>query len=246
MAPTYRNFIFAEDQGFIFAYVPKAACTNWKAIMRYVAGLKDWQNPSVAHDEAQGGLRYLDPDGPDEELARRPDLRRYAMVRNPFSRILSAYLNKIEKRLPLTEQSGVDTHFDRVVREIDVYRRDALGPVKYPEINFEVFLRWYRDSGSWAVTDEHWTPQHRLLRQPGIKYDHIARFENIPEDANKLLRLMGCDVEFPTREEMRFKPNNAGQKLAEYYDPVTAQLVAGLFAQDFDLLGYSPENRWWA
>lgn len=235
--PSYKNFIYMEDRGFIFAYVPKAACTNWKSLLRYMAGHEDWLDNRLAHDKVNGGLRYLDLEGPDAELLSRPDIKKYTMVRDPYSRVLSAYLNKVEQRLPVKPE-GEGDHFDQIVRDIEAYRRDALGNSAYPDITFEVFLLWLRDSGSWFAKDEHWAPQTVLLRQPEVKFDIIGRFEQLEKDSRKILDAMGCDQQFPSQEEVKFAPTAASDKISTYFTAEATGLVDALYTKDFNAFGY--------
>ena len=233
MPPTYRNFIYNAERGFVFAYVPKVACTNWKSLLRYMAGHDDWLDNKLAHDKVNGGLVYLDPEGEDAEILADPGIRKYAMVRDPYSRILSAYLNKVENRLPPRPETEGEDHFCKVVRDIDSYRRDTLGEAHYPEITFEVFLLWLRDSGSWFTKDEHWAPQTTLLRQPEVQFDFIGRFENMAEDAPKILAAMGCDQPFPTQKDVRFAPTGADEKMGRYYTDALKGYVQEIFEEDF-------------
>lgn len=239
MAPIYKNFIYMEQQGFIFAYVPKVACTNWKSLLRYMAGYEDWLDNRRAHDKVNGGLRYLDLTGPDIELLNAPEIRKYSMVRNPYSRTLSAYLNKVENRLPPEPETEGEDHFRKVVREIDNFRTSRLDTAAYPEITFEVFLLWLRDSGSWFTNDEHWASQTVLLRQPGPSFDILGRFENMDMDSRKILHAMGCDQSFPSQKDVKFPPTGASDKVAAYYTPRCRSLVQSLFAVDFERFGYS-------
>ena len=78
MTIIYKNFIYMEDRGFLFAYVPKVACTNWKSLLRYMSGKEDWLDNKLAHDKALGGLRYLDLNGEDAEILLDPSIRKYA------------------------------------------------------------------------------------------------------------------------------------------------------------------------
>lgn len=240
MAPTYKNFIYMEEQGFLFAYVPKVACTNWKSLLRYMAGAEDWLNNKRAHDKVNAGLRYLDPaDAADMALLQDRSLRKYAMVRDPYSRTLSAYLNKVESRLPVQPESEGENHFCKVVRDIDHFRQEQLDTSLYPEITFEVFLLWLRDSTSWFRHDEHWAPQVALLRQPEVAFDILGRFENLSQDAPRMLAAMGCDQGFPSQKDVKFAPTKATDKLATYYTPVRQALVEELFAEDFAAFGFA-------
>lgn len=238
MTPTYRNFIYNEARGFIFAYVPKVACTNWKSLLRYMAGHEDWLDSKLAHDKVNGGLRYLDLDGPDAALLSNPEIRKYAMVRDPYSRTLSAYLNKVEHRLPLKPKAKGENHFDLVLREIDRFRWEDLGEDAYPEITFEVFLHWLKESICPFTEDEHWTTQSLLLRQPDVLFDIIGRFESLPEDSARILEAMGCSQRFPSQEDVRFLPTNAQSKLDRYLTPETAALIEEIFAEDFAIFKF--------
>lgn len=244
MAPTYKNFIYNAERGFLFAYVPKVACTNWKSLLRYMAGQENWLNSGLAHDKQNGGLHYLDLDSPEADLLQDPSIRKYAMVRNPYSRVLSAYLNKVESRLPVTpEPVPGENHFTMVTREIDRYRREELNTAKYPDVSFEVFLLWLRDSGSWFTHDEHWAPQVSLLRYPDVKYSVLGRFENLATDAAQMLYEMGCDQGFPSQKDVKFQPTNAKSKIDLYFDDACYDLVNQVFHEDFLAFSYPMKGR---
>ena len=239
----YKNFIYMEERRFIFAYVPKVACSNWKALLRYMMGKEDWLNTKMAHDKVNGGLRYLDFSNPqDLNLLTQPGIRKYAMVRDPYSRTLSAYLNKIENRLPLKSESENEDHFCKVVRAIDQFRQDKLDASRYQEITFEVFLLWLQDGSSWFTKDEHWAPQTTLLRHPQVSFDILGRFETLSEDASRILSEMGCDQVFPSQKDVKFAPTNAKSKVEQYFDDACYALVDDIFSGDFDSFGYSQKD----
>lgn len=238
----YKNFIYMEDRGFIFAYVPKVACTNWKSLLRYMAGHEDWLDNRLAHDKAKGGLRYLDLAGSDAALLTDPGIRKYAMVRDPYSRTLSAYLNKVEQRLP-PKPKGQGDHFDKVVRDVDAFRQTTLDTNIYPSITFEVFLLWLENSRSHFRNDEHWAPQTSLLRQPSVKFDFIGRFENLDTDSTRILKAMDCDQKFPSHKQVKFAPTRAINKMAQYYTKVTLALVVELFPEDFQNFSYPTSTK---
>ena len=234
----YRNFIHEPKQNFIFAYVPKVSCTNWKSILRYLAELEDYLNPKLAHDKVKGGLHYLDLTGPEQAMLHDAAIPKYTFVRDPYSRLLSAYLNKIASRLPLSEPHEEEEHFTKVVREIDRFRRRKLDVATYPEINFEVFLLWLRDGLSPFCEDEHWQKQSVLLRWPHVKYAFVGRFEKLAEEAPVLLEKMGCDIPFPSQRDVKFAPTNATSKLDDYYTPAAYALANSLYEEDFSNFSY--------
>lgn len=245
MTPVYSNFIFDEPRGFVFAYVPKVACTNWKAVLRHLAGHTDYLDPGLAHDKVAGGLRYLDLTGEDRRLLSDPGIRKYGFVRNPYTRILSAYLNKIEQNLDRLLSASApalpgrpNSHWLAVAREIDAFRRATLDCQRYPEVGFEVFLLWLRDGKSSFRADEHWQTQSILLRWPEVKFDFIGRFENLAADSKALLDLMGATIDFPTQKQVKFLGTGASERAPLYFTDASHRLCDQLFRPDFDNFGY--------
>ncbi len=233
---TYPNFIWNEEHNCIFTYVPKVACTNWKSVMRYLARQPDWLSPKLAHDRVKGGLHFIDPDGPERHLLFDPSIPRYSCVRDPYSRSLSAYLDKIENRL--TGVNRKRENDESRLRAVERFRSTKLDAEAYPAIDFEVFLRWVRDGSSPLTLNEHWAPQSAILKSGEVEYTFIARFEHLAEDAAELLERMGCDIPFPSQQEVRFRPNNADNRLETYLTPACRELIDELYAEDFRAFGY--------
>jgi chondroitin 4-sulfotransferase 11/chondroitin 4-sulfotransferase 13/dermatan 4-sulfotransferase 1 len=207
--------------------------------MRYMAGYDDWLDNKLAHDKVNGGLRYLDLGNPsDYALLKDPGIKKYTMVRDPYSRVLSAYLNKIENRLPPQAETDDEDHFRKIVRDIDGFRIDKLGSEAYPEITLEVFLLWLQAGESWFTKDEHWAPQSELLLHPDVKFDFVGRFENLNEDAAIILKSMGCDQPFPSQKDVKFAPTNASKKILSYITDNNKSFICSYYYHDFKFLNY--------
>lgn len=228
-----------EERGFIFAYVPKVACTGWKSLIRRISGYVDWLDNELAHDKANGGLRYLDSEGPDAGLLLQKEIKKFAMVREPYSRALSAYLNKIEPRLPPKKEPR--DHFDRIVVKIEAWRLAALDLAEHHEITFEVFLLWLSDSGSWLAHDEHFASQTMLLRQPEVAFDIIGRFEDFSRASGEIMAAMGWDEQFPNPREQNFSPTGASSKVHQYFNASCYKLVDEIYKDDFHYFKYLRE-----
>lgn len=235
---SHQTFIFMRNQGFIFGCVPKVASTNWKRLFRQMSGYENWRDSRLAHDR-RGGLEYLD-------LASRKGLmlltgagiRRYTMVRDPYHRALSAYLNKVESRWSQQGNQAQD-YFSTVATEIDWYRKDVLDPELFPELTFEVFLLWLRDSGSHHTLNQHFVSQAALLRAPLVRFDIIGRFENLEVDARRILDDLGCELTFPSQHRTELRPREAKSNVATHINPMTRSLVEQVYSEDFKSLDYS-------
>lgn len=226
-----------EKQNFIFAYNPKVACTNWKCILRYLNGSKDYLDPAKAHDKEGSGLTFLCDIASAEYLIKDTSIPKYAFVRNPYDRVLSAYLNKIEPYTNGQRTSDQDnTYFYKVFVEIDAYRSEHL-PSKSC-VDFYCFLHWLDNVDDFHTNNEHWKPQSELLNIDKVNFDFIGKLENITHDAPTLLEKINCGIEFPSQKDVKFAPTKASEKKAKYYSNEEKKLANKIFSKDFKAFSY--------
>ncbi len=233
-----QNFIQIPHRAAVFAYVPKVACTNWKSVFRHMAGATDYLDAGKAHDRARSGLVHLDqlPSAEAQRLLQAPDVARYTFVRNPYTRVLSAYLNKFRRYAEQAEPAMPGDYFHQVFQELDRWRAANL-PAE-PRVTFRVFLCWLRDAGHPMTRNEHWLPQHEIVDPLAVRYDMIGRFENMASDAAELLKRLDAGVGFPTQEEVRFPSSGTAAARDRYLDAEARALIEQLYRTDFELLGY--------
>ena len=162
---------------------------------------------------------------------------KYTCVRNPFVRLLSAYLNKIE-RFYVDPDALYFESFGKVFDEIEGFRLSCFP--KKDKIDFEVFIYWleFSDHYSWFANNLHWRPQSQIIGSGQVEYDFIARFENLKDDAKAILDAIGCDISFPTQMESKFSPTYAKDKIKMYYTPDLERRVVNMYKNDFELFKY--------
>ena len=238
---TYSNFLLSRDQKHVFCYVPKVACTNWKCLIRQSYGAEDWLDPGVCHDRQKSGLRYLDINEPRDFRLLSIANSRTVMVRNPFTRALSAYLDKIRRRInngviQQTNQQN-DAHWMNIIRELTSFSPQCLNNPDEKAM-FTGFLHWLANSGHAWTRDEHWAPQVKISAFDVVQFQVVAKFEALPTSATQIMELMGISEKFPTQEEVKFPKNQAGSKLEQYYDKESEALVLELFYDDFIAFDY--------
>lgn len=143
------------------------------------------------------------------EAEQVKDLYRFVIVRNPFARTLSAYLDKVERK---------------------ALRRNR-------ETSFEAFLSEL-EAGA-LYSNAHWAPQSSLLLLPFADFDFVGKVENLNEDLGHVLsRLKGGPVDW-SLVSAKGNAAGANEKLARYYrNPETVERVRKLFADDFRLFDY--------
>lgn len=153
---------------------------------------------------------------------------KFTFVRNPFTRTLSAYLDKIVRNEPQKQS---------------ITRTMGLGPDETTrEISFEDFLRAV-DSQSDKEMDPHWAIQSHHLMLDLIDYNFIGRLENFENDWNIAVRMVypKQNRENPPSDIQTHHKTDASKNLTEYYSAAAIDLVRKIYADDFEQLGYSRE-----
>lgn len=212
----------------MFVEVPKAGCSVVKRVLQYSEVGGEGIDPDASvHDRSLSPLAAPISDGFDlDELFGCPTpWFRFSFVRNPYSRALSCYLEKI---------AG-----EQWLRDI---RLPGLGFDPSDDVSFAEFLRRvsvqeHRDM------DIHWAPQHHLLSLRKVQYGFLGRFETFQADLRRLVDILGLDVPDELLERRTAHVTAAAQKLHDYYDDETLDLVQEIYRKDFDLLGYGRDLR---
>jgi hypothetical protein len=221
-------FFVSLKHGYLYAQAPKVASST---LNRRLVAL-ELQGTGIAYDEEALHLApwravHVRPFQMPKPLLVKtffgPGSFRFCFVRNPYARLLSAWLDKIR---PGQGMAGpVFAHFGR----------DASDPQS--TVGFAEFVAWLeaqRDRiGQWNM---HWRPMARLLRPDLIPYDLIGRLERFEEDFATLSARIGTS---PAREAVAVPHlTRAADRLAEFYTQDLRDRVAALYAEDFAAFGY--------
>ncbi|WP_126977855.1 sulfotransferase family protein [Frigidibacter oleivorans] len=146
---------------------------------------------------------------------------RFTVVRNPYTRTLSAFLGKILSRA--AQSRPFYAWFDP--------------PAPRPPV-FRDFVEFLAAGGLWH--DIHWAPQSDVLLLPVDRFDFIGRFETLEADLQTALhRGFGADTVLDLRPAG--PSTGASAKRAQHYDAETRAMVARLYARDFSIFGYDPD-----
>ena len=144
-----------------------------------------------------------------------PACLRFAFVRNPYARIVSAYLDKIASgRKPrFTKWLGLPP---------DVGLLDFLRRISEQEVD---------------EMNRHWRPQSALI-SPKVKLDFLGRFERFNEDFVKVLDRLGADS--AAIKERRAHQTAADSRL-DIIGVEEKALIDRIYRNDFERFGYLRE-----
>lgn len=142
----------------------------------------------------------------------------FSFVRNPYSRILSSYLNKIK----LNE----DEKGDNIAR--------FLGKESYLEVSFEDFLTYLENGGIYK--NAHWAKQYDLLPIPLEDFNYIGKTENLNQDLTHVLEeIFGKPYPIISVKEH----GTGASQLIKEIRYKTKKRIYELYRSDFDIFGYA-------
>jgi hypothetical protein len=232
------EYLINPDRKWLYAPVAKVACSSLK---RWFLAAMNHEIPpgSDEHTEAKAHrLREL-PAARALRILADERYFRFALVRNPWARLVSAYVNKFT----FANHSSL-----AVARQMR--RQAAEGGV--PEITFAQFVGFLTRHNP-AGFDVHWRPQHLFLRDN--QFHFLGRFEQISEHFAQLQERLGTELPLPRRNTTAWQRDEDGEIVADwtpaellaqgrppgyrrFYTPELREAVRKLYARDIELFGY--------
>ena len=240
-----------ESESMVYRVVPKCACSTIGQIMFYSDHGRFFDGD--IHD-AEEGLHKWAQERSHEPIVRNVrEHRSYAFtcVRNPYTRILSSFFDKIcgiqrnGKRYrgnlvpKLTYTYGIEVGGDDGKQEFDQIK------------SFRRFLLFARDTIRWRRPmdpDIHWSAMSGHVSTfivNGGRYDNIFWTERFNEGMQSVLDAVETPVPVDLAQIPRFNESEGhGPKRAHpveaYFDDLSMHLVYEIYKRDFDLFRYDP------
>jgi len=240
------NSYRSERYKLFYVATPKVACTSLKwwfadleGLSRVLRGITDSAETDtdlIIHDtfhRAAPNITGLTPEALSEILTSDSYFR-FAVVRNPYKRVFSAWQSKLLLQEPL--QVGPYLQYDFLHHPIEC--ADDIASA------FEGFLEHLAANEAPSYLDVHWTPQVNLLRPDLINYSKLVKIENAKELSQALAARLGEHVPDP------FVNRHSNESLIPYLSKFvtqrSAELIRLLYAKDFEIFGYDeqpPETK---
>ena len=209
-----NRVIWAPDVPIIYMDNPKAGSTTIKFSLK--------QAQAAQYTRRGEAFRRKDEPHKADDCLRSRGLRLadchgrllISCVRNPFTRILSAYLDKVRPRDP--------RYFPELrSREVDSFEDFLLAVADYKpgRLNF------------------HFRPQHMNLDFPRLKYSAIFFLENTAA----MSRILGALSQDLSLQKNAPHSRRARSRLQEHYTGTAVDRVRKLYSDDFSLFGYGTD-----
>jgi len=230
---------------YVYLDTPKVACTTIKLLLQQLEGY-----PLPADREDIHLRAKANPSGQFVSTLTRSSLGRFRVrtapvapgpapgyfwfcfVRNPYSRLLSAYRNKIVACHP--DQAQDIAAITGVSGD-----RDAIAEAAR-SISFARFIEYVAAQRD-ALRNAHWRSQSLLLLPTFFRYSFIGRIETFGSDMKYVLDCLGGPA--AAHKQMRHRENASTVHVREgRYTPELAERVHEIYDEDFRQFKYSRDS----
>ena len=206
---------------FIYYQIPKTGCSTVNSLILEVEGYSQYEGEDL-HMLVKELFSYPDKErrNPDCRLPDVNEYFRFAFVRNPWSRLVSCYTDKLVGKRP--------RRFENFVPHYPYMR--------FERMSFADFARF-----ACRIPDDlcepHFRPQAAFFDDDEV--DFIGRFERFAEDLEYVVHRLGLDRRFlkwcNTHVNVSRK---GGRHYTEFYDAGLQRLVGRKYATDIARFGY--------
>lgn len=240
---TELNAVVAKKLKLVYVAIPKNACTSLKmAAINATEMDAEFSNAAVSvHAFMKSHFAF--PQESKEAQQAREDFRWIVVLRNPFSRLVSAYLNKI-----VGSERDPAKHFGRVQKLRHGLPTGSLDPKR--GVTFAEFIRGVAGTTD-IEADEHWRQQSIYVGTDLNRYAYVGRLEGFQKMGDDLaefgLRLVPANrnrTVYMTVGEIgeaadilpaQIQAAKAKPAAKSFYREDLVELVARRYAQDINL-----------
>ena len=225
-APTFDYSInISLQHRYIYVETPKVCCSTIKLnLQRLETKQKDFTWPEVMDVHNREFSPLLKPSQVhdfDTQVATG-NLYTFCFVRNPCTRLLSCYLDKIAGNRP-PKRSILDS--------LGMESKDLSTSVSFGEFVDAI------GSQSIQEMNPHWRPQYYQTFQSSLQFDFIGRYENFLNDFSQVLASISPARKEHLAAETRHK-TDADRQQSVYYTDEIMEKVMRIFEIDFTTFGY--------
>jgi hypothetical protein len=242
-----------ESGSLVYRVVPKCACSTIGQIMFFSDHGRFYDGD--IHDAGEG-LHKWAMEGSQARIEAAVKGRRgvaFTCVRNPYTRILSSFFDKICG----IQRNGNRYRGNLVPMVIQKYGVDVGGPEGRDDFDqiasFRRFLLFARDTIRWKKPmepDIHWSSVSGHVSTfivNGGRYDRIFFTERFDDGMRAVLDAADTPVAVDLGAVPRFNESEGhGPKRAHpveaYFDDLSMHLMKEIYHQDFDLFRYDFDN----
>ena len=253
----YKMLLVNDKHKVIFCEVPKAACTSWKVLLANlnsnlsnILSEFDYNRLNVlVHDTSwypTFGFKSLQDYSPEERETRLQNYFKFIVVRNPYSRLISAFENKF------SDEPRFHFYHDMVGKYIIKKFRENPSEsslAKGNDARFEELVKFVGDFNDSHILrfDPHWWNIHDICYPCKYRYDYIAKIETLEEDTKEILSHITHDspVSLPVMNVNARHKNEANkiERMLGALQEGDRERLTRVYTEDLELFGYGANEN---
>lgn len=213
-----HRIVISHKWKYAYARIPKAANSTVVATLHTAETGRSEISDIGRIKEEFANPSQLDP---DQLRELESSYFKFTFVRNPYTRLLSAYLDKISggKRTRRGRRGEVAAFLGR--------------PAK-ADLSLSDFVD-YLEFGDGVHSNGHWARQVDMLVMPPGKFDYVGKFEDLEQGLGEATRrIFGSPKEINTY----FPHATSASSQLELLDGTLRRRIARLYEEDFDAFHY--------
>ncbi len=228
----YSSFVSLPKR-YMYFQVPKAACTFMKGLLNQIENAppirhfigedRETRRDMFIHVRENVPLpSLLDLDNQTQrQVLESPDFLRMTVVRNPYTRLLSAWKNKV-----LLCEPGFESVYLDIKGRLPEEGRKVL-------VTFEEFVEYVSKKCDLRTCNAHWRRQvdHTFMR--ALNFSFVGKMENLAETLERLQRHLGLGASLSEGGK------NVSGSLGEVtFHEELRERIYRLYQEDFETLQY--------
>uniref|UniRef100_A0A8C4Q655 Carbohydrate sulfotransferase n=1 Tax=Eptatretus burgeri TaxID=7764 RepID=A0A8C4Q655_EPTBU len=186
----YNNFRL------LYCEVPKVGCSNWRRLFLVLGGHVKSPPESLSRNYVHTTpvLRSLSSYSEDEIRVRLHNYTKFLFIREPFSRMVSSYRDKLQRPNPVYHKA-IGRWILREFRPNADKSLLATGD----NVTFREFAQFVIKYNNFK--DRHWIPIEKICYPCDINYDFIGKIEQVAVEAPWFLQSVGVSLSYPNHQE---------------------------------------------
>lgn len=212
--------LISRRRKFIYYPIPKTGCSTVNSMILEIEGYPPHEGEAV-HEAVKAFLyKEKERNNPGRHLHDGDEYFRFAFVRNPWSRLVSCYSDKVVEKRP-GRFPGFTWCYPRV---------------RFERMSFADFVRFVCRVPD-DLCEPHFKPQTAFFSPREV--DFVGRFERFSEDLAHVVHRVGLDERFLKWCDTHRNVSRGDDKhYTEFYDAKTRALAGEKYAEDAGRFGY--------
>ncbi|XP_071963853.1 carbohydrate sulfotransferase 11-like [Antedon mediterranea] len=228
-----------EEHKIVYCQTPKAGTVSWCRILLILAGYKNYTEvmnmtaPEVS-SAWKTNVTIFQRFSYKKQREIMDTYTKFMFVRHPFSRLLSAFNQKLGPHLQ--SYGRFQDIFNQILKNFKWDHNDKSQTVKFKDfLNLVI-------NGSARHSSDHWREMYTVCYPCDVPYDIIGYFEDIENDSKYIFNLTNIhNLKFPRSTGAHLTNSSSKDILRNEFSSIPIPILGELynkFKYDFTLFGY--------